>query len=130
MSQVVDINELKKQFEASNKAKDLKVIAETQHALIEKLQAEIVELKKKANKPAPTLRVSSEEIICLEQIEILRGRSNNRELSLDEVKRLDILIKNLRLIREQATQVISSGDYSDVEEADLVAIASSSSEDR
>lgn len=127
MSQVVDINELKKQFESSNKAKDLKMIAETQHALIEKLQAEIAMLKKK---PAPTLRVSSEEIICLEQIEILRGRSNNRELSLDEVKRLDILIKNLRLIREQATQVISSGDYSDVEEADLVAIAAGTSEDR
>jgi predicted nucleotidyltransferase component of viral defense system len=129
MSNVVNINDLKDQYKAASKVKDLKEIAEVQHALIEKLQAEIAVLKQKTVSKPSVLRISSEEQICMEQIEILKNRSRDRELSLDEVKRLDILIKNLRLIREQATQVINTTEMSEFEEDALVAIASNTSED-
>lgn len=87
------------------------------------LKEQVLELEKmlsfSARLPAP------EEMICIEQIDILRSASAKRELSLDEVKRLDLLIKNLRLLREQSTQVIESVDYTNMKEADLVAAITS-----
>ena len=68
---------------------------------------------------------NAEEMICIEQIDLLKQKSSSRELSLDEVKRLDLLVKNLRLIREQSTEVINTTDYKNLGEAELVAIASS-----
>jgi len=73
--------------------------------------------------------ITNEELICTEQIAALRTRSANRELSLDEVKRLDILIKNLRLIKNQSTDATDQKDYRNVKEADLVAIARRIQED-
>jgi hypothetical protein len=70
------------------------------------------------------MEITSQELNCMEQIDLLRGKSASRELSLDEVKRLDLLIKNLRLIREESTEVINTASYStDISEDTLVAIA-------
>ncbi len=116
------------------KGKELTLFASAQYELIEKLQKENNILKEKTNhleqllqsKARPNiLPISDEEIICIEQINILKSKSSNRELSLDEVKRLDLLIKNLRLLREQSTQVIDSLDYSTLKESDLVAALNS-----
>ena len=116
MSDIVDI-------------KKVKEVAEVEYLRHEneRLKARVAQLEA-AQKKIPSLRVSAEENICMEQIHILKTNSSNRELSLDEVKRLDLLVKNLRLIREQSTQVINAGELGDVEEAALVAIASSSTD--
>lgn len=138
MSDTLDVKALKKQFETATKARELKVYAEAQYNLIEKLEQENKHLKEKLEHMEKMLmssklaaqRLSPEEVICIEQIEVLKSKSANRELSLEEVKRLDLLVKNLRLIREQSTAVINSGDYEAVGEAELVAIAAGKSEDR
>lgn len=108
--------------------------ANAQYTLIQKLKKENNILVEKVahlegmlqSRVIPqALPLSDEEIICIEQLNILKSLSTKRELSLDEVKRLDLLIKNLRLIREQSTQTIDSIDYSNMKEADLVAALSS-----
>lgn len=76
-----------------------------------------------------TTPVTPEELICVEQIDIIKQKSAGRELSLDEIKRLDLLIKNLRLVKEQSTQTIEHKDYRNVKETDLVAIARELEED-
>ena len=137
-SDVLDVKALKKQYKSATKSKELEVFSEAQQKLIEQLQTENNQLKEKLshletvmlNSKLAAQRLSPEEIICMEQIEILKSKSVNRELSLDEVKRLDLLVKNLRLIREQSTQVINTGDYSTVGEDELVAIAAGTSENR
>lgn len=133
MSNLISIEELRKEFQQKTKIKDLKAFAEQQQAVIESLLFQNKNLLDKVShlenmllslqKSSVVMSISAEEMICIEQIEVLKSKSNGRELSLDEVKRLDLLIKNLRLIREQSTQVIETKDYSDVLEDDLVAIA-------
>lgn len=99
--------------------------------IIEQLKEEIKSLQAQLNvlkalsQPTIKMQISSEEMICIEQLEVLRNRSSQRELSLDDVKRLDILIKNLRLIRNESTEVINTTNYNTVNEDDLVAIATS-----
>jgi len=132
MSNLVSIEDLKKEFVQKNKAKELKEFAKIQQDFIEKLIQENKNLKEKLlqlenvfNTPTP------EEIICIEQIDHLKKLSKNRELTLEEVKRLDLLIKNLRLIKEQSTENVSTPKDRDVTETELVAIAiSSTTEDQ
>lgn len=45
------------------------------------------------------VEVSSEQAICEIQIEKLRTKAVERELTLEETKRLDLLVKNLYLIK-------------------------------
>lgn len=133
MSNLIDIQDLKKEFIEKTKLKDVRVFAEKQQELIENLIEQNKSLTEKIkhletlllNRPsAVKIEISSEELICMEQIDILRSKSSSRELSLDEVKRLDLLVKNLRLIREESTEVINTTGYStDVSEDTLVAIA-------
>lgn len=128
MSEIISIDDLKKQYSDKLKTKELREYVQSQQKLIENLLAENKSLKEKLSHLEQLLtsnvtKSSQEEIICIEQIEILKSKSASRELSLDEVKRLDLLIKNLRLAREQSTEVITTTDYSEVKEADLVAIA-------
>ena len=134
----IDIKDLQLKYQEANKVRELKQFSEQLTKIVDKLQQENAFLKEKLNqlesfaKNGPSLgiqKVATEELICMEQIEILRNKSHGRELTLDEVKRLDLLVKNLRLSREQATQVVDTMDYQSVTEDDLVAIASQS-EDR
>lgn len=130
MSNLISIEELKKEFDQKNKAKELKEFAQAQQNLIEKLLNENKVLKEKLSQLEGVFtNPTPEEIICTQQIDILRKVSQHRELSLDEVKRLDLLIKNLRLIKEQSTENVATPKFREVTEADLVAIASTQSED-
>lgn len=132
MSSLIDLNELKQAYMEASKLKEVKDIAATQLKIIEKLQAENTMLKEKLSnaQSLPTIpnfggRVSSEEMICIEQIEILKNKSVGRELTLEEVKKLDLLNKNLRLAREQATQVIDTMDYQSMSTEELEQLAQS-----
>lgn len=53
-----------------------------------------------------TLKVSPEEQICIKQIDSLNRISNDRDLTLEEVKKLDFLVKNLKLIRKEANSIV------------------------
>lgn len=124
-----DINSLMKKSK-----KDLEQYTSAQDAVIIKLQKENELLKQKLSHLenlliAKTNTISPEELICIEQIDVIKQKSSQRELSLDEVKRLDILIKNLRLIKDQSTQAIEHKDYREVKEMDLVAIVRNTSEE-
>lgn len=140
MNDILDFNALKEEFIAKTKGKDLKVFAEKQQHVIEKLINSNKSLEEKVTHLEFLLSslernnvVSSynaEELICIEQIQILKGKSSGRELSLDEVKRFDLLMKNLCLIRGQSTNPSEHGDYSNIKEAELVAIARSTTENR
>jgi len=129
------------QFIKEAKKKELQVFSEKQMAAITKLQEENNLLKQKLGHLERMLveleqrkvsfnNMQDEELICIEQIQVLKQKSSSRELSLDEAKRLDLFIKNLRLIREQSTEVINSTDYRDLGEEALVRIASRPTEDK
>jgi len=134
--EVLDID----QFIKEAKKKELQEFTEKQLVTITKLQEENNFLKQKLGHLERMLveleqrkvsfnSMQDEELICIEQIQVLKQKSSSRELSLDEAKRLDLFIKNLRLIREQSTEVINSADYRDLGEEALVRIASSTTED-
>ena len=75
---------------------------------IEKLTNEVIKYKILLNEidsEANPDIVSDEEAICVEQIRKLKENSSKRQLSTDEVKKLDILHKNLKLARGQGTRV-------------------------
>lgn len=91
---------------------------------IKKLKIDNEQLSRRVAELSTLKSVSPEELICVEQIQILQNRSAQRELSLEEVKKLDYLIKNLRLIKDQSTENLATPKYREVTEADLVAIAS------
>lgn len=70
--------------------------------------------------------IMPEELICIEQIKILKDRSFQRELTLEEIKKLDLLVKNLRLIRQKDNEDERDvTDYSNMSEADLVKLVTS-----
>lgn len=114
--------------------KDIEQISVAQETVIFKLQQENDLLKEKmahleSMLIAQTTKITPEEMICVEQIDVIKQKSSQRELSLDEVKRLDILIKNLRLIKDQSTQAVDHKDYRNVKELDLVAIIRNTTEE-
>ena len=125
------LEDIQKAYKEATKVKEVKEIAETQNRIIEKLRAENEDLKNKLatlqQNRLPTLggKISTEELICVEQIEILRSKSLGRELTLEETKKLDLFVKNLRLAREQATQVIDTLDYQSLTPEELENIAQS-----
>lgn len=114
--------------------KDMEDFISSQDTTIFKLQSENEILKEKIIQLESFLSlqqtaITNEELICIEQISLIKSKSSSRELSLDEVKRLDILIKNLRLIKNQATDASDEKDYRNVKEADLVTAARRLTED-
>lgn len=131
MSNVINIEELKKEFEDKVKVKDLKSFAQKQQEVIENLMQENTLMREKlvhlelmlGHLSTKKHKVTPEELICIEQIDVLKNRSSQRELNLEEVKRLDLLVKNLRLLRNESTEVIDATGYGVVQEEDLVAIA-------
>ena len=130
---VIDISALRSAFQEKTKIKDLREFAESQQQLIEKLVKEKEALEQK-NKQLEkmltdfangrlTLPMTKEEAICREQLNILKARSEQRPLSLEDVKIFDILVKNLKLIQESYKQNTEKDNFRDVEESSLVAIA-------
>lgn len=130
-TKVISIEDLRKEFLAKQQPKDLKEFAHKQQEILEWHIREVKKLKEKlsqlemATSSMSLLKnnMDDEEIICVKQIQILKEKSATRELDINEVKKLDLLIKNLRLIRSQSTET-PDVPYRDVSEGDLLAIAS------
>lgn len=133
MSDVIDIGELRKSLVEKTEKKDLTEFATKQQEVIEQMAFKIKELVEKnthlenllmsISNGGDVKAISPEELICLEQIQILKSKSSERELSLDETKRLDLFIKNLKLIRSEVTQVIDSPNLEGLTASELIAIA-------
>ena len=129
MDNVIDIATLKKEFEARIKSKDLQEFANSQHLLLERLLTENKALTSNIQHLETMLKSSIQtdledgEVICVEQLSILRGKSNTRELTLEETKKLDILVKSLKLLKEKSSVPAQYTDLSNTKEAELVAIA-------
>lgn len=81
---------------------------------IQTLQAEIEHLKTLLGDATPVLEekpplvVSDEQAICEIQIKKLQTAAMQRELTLEETKRLDLLVKNLYLAKGQSTQIVTN----------------------
>lgn len=131
MADIISIDDLKKEVLALENQGNWQLFAEKQYALIETLQQEVKNLQFKnyqlenliSSKFNPDLaqHLSPEEIICIEQIERLQRVSSERALAIDEVKKLDLLVKNLKLIRDEST-IILNNKAEGLKESDLVAI--------
>lgn len=101
---------------------------------IKKLEEEITHLQQLLasttqllNDPNVSKIIKSPELaICEAQLEILQNRALQKELTLEEVKTLDLLVKNKRLLTGESTTIDGSSKkkkYNDVSDAELVAIA-------
>lgn len=84
---------------------------------VKTLQDENAHLKSILTSSVPVItsltQLPDEELICLEQIKKLKEIASLRDLSLDEVKKLDLLHKNLKLSRETQDQpkVVKKQEY-------------------
>ena len=95
------------------------------HNRIAELEAENKSLKLQLQLKL-TPYISSEEMICIEQISLLKEASANRQLSLDEIKRLDLLIKNVRIVRGENKPIDVENTSST--EAELLALVVNSTD--
>lgn len=116
MAKVTDITSLFQSFKSDREKQEF---CETQFAIsvalqkqIQQLENENKHLKELLSASVPLLEqptkiiVSPEEALIDNQINILelRGR-NGTELTLEEVKKLDLLVKNKNLIKQQPTTI-------------------------
>lgn len=133
MSDIIDIGELRKSLIEKTEKKDLSEFAEQQQNLLERQAFEIRTLREKnahleelltsLSKGDMVKEVTPEELICLEQIQILKSKSSQRELSSDEAKRLDIYVRNLKAIRGDVKPAFDVINLEKVSEDDLIQIA-------
>jgi hypothetical protein len=100
---------------------------------IQELQAEVEHLKQLLTSTVSIVQdsgiekiIKSPELSIIEtQIEILQNRALQKELTLEEVKVFDLLIKNKRLLSEEATTIHGEKKIKkNYSEAELVQIAS------
>lgn len=93
---------------------------------IEKLKNEVLKYKillKEIDSDANPDIISDEEFICIDQISKLKKITTDRDLTTDEVKKLDLLHKNLKLARGQSTRVGAKSIADKLSAKDLEKIA-------
>lgn len=135
MSDIIDIHDMRKALIEKTEKKDIEAFAVKQQEIIELQQFEIKTLKEKnqhleqlltsLSKGESVKEVSQEEMICIEQIFLLKRKSSERELTLDEAKRLDLFIKNLKVIRGDSIKNADIISVERMDENDLIKIATS-----
>lgn len=93
---------------------------------IKLLEGEVEQLKSPQLSAAPSVQVISdqdEEVICRIQIAMLRTKAQEREMTLEETKRFDLLVKNLSLIEERKIANAKEVPSLEVSDAQLLALA-------
>lgn len=136
MSNIFDIESLRKEFLAKQTTQDLQKFAEKQQLLLEEYIAKCKDLQDKIShleemlKHAPSALVigspsfQDEEALVVSQIKILQQRGISKELDINEVKKLDLLLKNLFQIRGVPKPKLEDiKDMRDVSPEKLLAIA-------
>lgn len=141
---VFDITEMSKQFknraEVEKYADHLFVSLKDTLVRLQKLESENKQLKEllSSNKPTSNLPVEikpnlipNEQLISEIQLERLKNISIDRQLTLDETKQFDILIKNLYLSKGKPSNTINAKSRKideDVSEAELLQIVKTDNE--
>lgn len=110
----MNIDELSKQFKTM---KELRQYCDSQYMVINQLNKKIIEqdqeiahLKEVLSNSAPIISdasgdlevykdISDELLVCIQQIKILRNKSEREELTFEEAKKLDIYTKLLVSLR-------------------------------
>jgi len=90
---------------------------------IERLKGEVTKyqiLLKEAGIEVSSSLISDEEVILVQQIHNMKLKSDNDDLTATEIKSLDILIKNLRIIRGQNTRVGRKSKLEDMSSQELM----------
>lgn len=124
MSDVINIQDLKNSAIENMDIEQLRSQNLTLQNNLSKIMAENIVLKQQlGNKYSEP---SNEELVCIEQIRLMKLASDLRELSLDEVKRLDLLVKNLKMLKDSRSKD-KDIDFDSITEEELVAIASNKS---
>lgn len=107
------IEQLNKKFKEELSKKEMKEFCEKQTQQILLLKEENEHLKKLISENESFIietsqKVSSEELICLTQIQNLKKISDGSDLTFEEVKKFSELVKTLRLIKgkEKAEDVL------------------------
>lgn len=99
---------------------------------IDKLKAENAMLRQKVQQleqaltysgESLMLKTSPEEQICIKQIDSLNRISMERDLNLEEIKKFDFLVKNLKLIRKEANSIVEM-NAKDVTPEELLSLIS------
>jgi len=109
------------------------IVIQKQQEKIKKLEEDLAHTKILISQTIPILEnpltikdVSTEQLICEIQIKKFERAALDRELTLEETKRLDLLIKNLHLVKAENKKSIPSEfqKLADISEAELILIAS------
>jgi NADH dehydrogenase/NADH:ubiquinone oxidoreductase subunit G len=133
----ISSEQLQKELEALKR--ENRAAMQTIQKLLKELNGkneEIKNLQSIVNKAVPVVRVpdekksgvimhtTAEEEIALEQLQRLRAIARERQLTLEETKIYDILVKNKRLTQDESTVNLSKAQYRDISAADLLQLAS------
>lgn len=109
MDNIIDINKMKETDDWKSYCQHLFVSLQNSNAKLQAAEGEIVHLKQLLDGLTPKLTMpSNEQLICELQIKRLYDESMSRPLTLEEAKRLDLLVKNLYLAKGQATEIVKN----------------------
>jgi hypothetical protein len=134
-----DISQIQKEFLEQSKTKSLEETISKLNETVDKLlksieekDSEILALQRRLNGEGSSLvrplavPLPDEELISNSQLERLKHAAMNRELSLEEVKKFDLLVKNKRLAQGETTTIVA--DYknlpANLQKTELIKIAS------
>lgn len=130
MSNVITIDTLAGQFESYS---ELQKYCDNQYKTLQIIQKENTALKKEIEhlkdllSSTTTLMSSSvesfqptnEELICEIQLTKLKDKAFQRELTLEETKRLEILVKSLHAIKEKSPSSIPT-EWKNIQDKDNI----------
>ena len=106
----------------------LKKLLDAKETLINQLFKKIDELQDIDRSKVIKLNLTAEEQICEIQIQSLLKTSQIRDLTLEETKKLDLLIKNKRLYNNQSTlnadHTVLPSDDKNIDDERLMELAS------
>lgn len=111
--QLVDISSLAEGMKEYSDAqyRTLVVLQKENHQLkeeIDHLKQLLASSSPLITSPTVKITVPTEQLICEIQINMLQDKAKDRELTLEETKRLEILIKSLYLIKDKAQEEIKA----------------------
>jgi hypothetical protein len=104
--------------------KDFEIRALT--AEVEKLRNELTKYKillKEVDEDINPDVITDEEVICVREISKLKKITEERDLSTDEVKKFDMLHKNLKLARGETSRIGSKSKVSKMSQEELERLA-------
>lgn len=124
-----DIISLAEKFK--NKAELQKYVEKQTQALIaasnkiQQLEQEVAHLQKLLSTYTDVVKIvaPSEQEICEIQIELIKQRAMNVELSFEDTKKLETLVRTLKIIKEKDKAIEVPKKNINLPEADLVNIA-------